>query len=110
MWISAKPQPPLRQVHLLQRSAGKPGARLNKTTGWVHRATLKAKKVEMIGGVSYRHFDDAGLHVQINDQPRVLEVDNLVICAGQEPNRALADAGQPLAWIRPSWATAPCPP
>ncbi|MCC6440044.1 MAG: FAD-dependent oxidoreductase, partial [Rhodanobacteraceae bacterium] len=87
----AKPQPPLRQVHLLQRSAGKPGARLNKTTGWVHRATLKAKKVEMIGGVSYRHFDDAGLHVQINDQPRVLEVDNLVICAGQEPNRALAD-------------------
>ena len=87
----AKTKPPLRQVHLLQRSAGKPGARLNKTTGWVHRATLKAKKVEMIGGVSYRHFDDAGLHVQINDQPRVLEVDNLVICAGQEPNRALAD-------------------
>jgi len=88
----AKPEAPARQVWLLQRSEGRPGARLNKTTGWVHRATLKAKRVSMLGGVSYERLDDEGLHITVDGQPQVLPVDNVIICAGQEPNRALADA------------------
>jgi 2,4-dienoyl-CoA reductase (NADPH2) len=76
---------------LLQRSQGRPGARLNKTTGWVHRATLKAKHVTMLGNVDYQHFDDEGLHILVDGEPRVLPVDHVVICAGQEPNRMLAD-------------------
>jgi len=88
----AMPEAPQRQVWLLQRSEGRPGARLNKTTGWVHRATLKAKQVAMLGGVTYDRFDDEGLHITVDGQPQVLPVDNVIICAGQEPNRALADA------------------
>jgi 2,4-dienoyl-CoA reductase (NADPH2) len=88
----AHPEAPARQLWLLQRSEGCPGARLNKTTGWVHRATLKAKRVTMLGGVSYERFDDAGLHITVNGQPQVLPVDNVIVCAGQEPNRSLADA------------------
>ncbi|RDI99532.1 NADPH-dependent 2,4-dienoyl-CoA reductase [Dyella solisilvae] len=88
----AKPEAPSRQVWLLQRSEGRPGARLNKTTGWVHRATLKAKSVSMLGGVTYERFDDSGLHITVDGQPQVLPVDNVIICAGQEPNRGLADA------------------
>lgn len=88
----AKPEAPDRQVWLLQRSEGRPGARLNKTTGWVHRATLKAKRVTMLGGVAYERFDDEGLHIIVDGQRQVLPVDNVVVCAGQEPNRALADA------------------
>ena len=84
-------EPSPREIWLLQRSPGKPGRKLNKTTGWVHRAALKAKGVQMLGGVSYERIDDAGLHIRIDGAPRVLEVDNVVICAGQEPNRALAD-------------------
>ncbi|HVF34385.1 MAG TPA: FAD-dependent oxidoreductase, partial [Candidatus Saccharimonadia bacterium] len=87
--IAPKPSPPARQVFLLQRSEGRPGARLNKTTGWVHRATLRMKRVEMIGGVEYRRIDDAGLHVTIGDKPHVFAVDHVVVCAGQEPNREL---------------------
>ncbi len=88
-----KPQPeaPARQIWLLQRSEGRPGARLNKTTGWVHRATLKAKQVTMLGNVSYQHFDDQGLHINVDGAPQVLPVDHVVVCAGQEPNRRLAD-------------------
>ncbi len=88
-----KPQPeaPARQIWLLQRSEGRPGARLNKTTGWVHRATLKAKQVTMLGNVSYRSFDDQGLHITVDGVVQTLPVDNVVICAGQEPNRRLAD-------------------
>lgn len=86
-----RPEPPARQVWLLQRSEGRPGARLNKTTGWVHRATLKAKQVIMLGNVRYQRFDDEGLHVAIDGGIRVLPVDNVVVCAGQEPNRRLAD-------------------
>ncbi|MGN6789352.1 MAG: FAD-dependent oxidoreductase, partial [Rhodanobacteraceae bacterium] len=81
-----------REVWLLQRSAGRPGKRLNKTTGWVHRAALKAKGVKMLGGVSYESIDDAGLHVRIDGEPRTLAVDNVIICAGQESDRDLADA------------------
>ena len=78
-----------REVVLLQRSAGKMGERLGKTTGWIHRAALKKKKVQMIGGVTYQKIDDEGLHILINGQPQVLEVDNVVICAGQVSNNAL---------------------
>jgi 2,4-dienoyl-CoA reductase (NADPH2) len=87
----AKPAPeaPARQVWLLQRSPGKPGKRLNKTTGWVHRATLAAKRVTMLGGVTYERIDDEGLHIRIGNDALVLPVDTIVICAGQEPNRAL---------------------
>ncbi len=80
---------PAREVYLLQRSEGKPGKKLNKTTGWVHRATLAMKKVKMLGNVEYQKIDDAGLHVLIDNKPQLLEVDNVVICAGQEPNRNL---------------------
>ncbi|SDH00622.1 NADPH-dependent 2,4-dienoyl-CoA reductase [Dyella sp. 333MFSha] len=90
--MPAQPEKPERDVWLLQRSAGRPGARLNKTSGWVHRATLKNKRVKMIGGVTYERIDDAGLHVIIDGQPQVLDVDNVIVCAGQEPNRALRDA------------------
>ncbi|WP_199098399.1 NADPH-dependent 2,4-dienoyl-CoA reductase [Dyella sp. ASV21] len=89
---TAAPEAPDRQVWLLQRSEGRPGARLNKTTGWVHRATLKAKRVTMLGGVTYERFDDQGLHIRVNGQTQVLPVDNVIVCAGQEPHRALADA------------------
>ena len=90
--LAAAPEQPARQIWLLQRSEGRPGARLNKTTGWVHRATLKNKQVAMLGGVSYDRFDDAGLHITVDSQSQVLPVDNVVICAGQEPLRELADA------------------
>jgi 2,4-dienoyl-CoA reductase (NADPH2) len=89
--MPATPEKPERQVWLLQRSEGRPGARLNKTSGWVHRATLKNKKVQMFGGVSYERFDDEGLHVTMAGETHVLPVDNVIVCAGQEPNRALHD-------------------
>ncbi|HET7562869.1 MAG TPA: FAD-dependent oxidoreductase [Rhodanobacteraceae bacterium] len=81
-----------REVWLLQRSAGRPGKRLNKTTGWVHRAALKAKGVKMLGGAAYEKIDDAGLHLSIDGKPQTLAVDNVIVCAGQESNRTLADA------------------
>jgi 2,4-dienoyl-CoA reductase (NADPH2) len=90
--VAPEPAPPARQVFLLQRSPGKLGERLNKTTGWVHRATLKKMRVEMISGVEYRRIDDDGLHVVVGGTERALPVDNVVICAGQEPNRVLQAA------------------
>ena len=90
--LKPAPEPPVREVWLLQRSTGRPGARLNKTSGWVHRATLKAKGVRMLGGVQYQRIDDAGLHIRLDEKDRVLAVDHVVICAGQEPRRELADA------------------
>jgi 2,4-dienoyl-CoA reductase (NADPH2) len=89
--VKPAPEAPEREVWLLQRTAGKPGKRLNKTTGWVHRATLAAKRVTMLGGVSYERIDEAGLHIRVGDAAQVLPVDTVVICAGQEPNRVLAD-------------------
>ncbi len=95
--VRAAPEAPDREVWLLQRTRGRPGARLNKTTGWVHRLALKAKNVAMLGGVEYERIDDEGLHVRIDGVVQLLPVDNIVICAGQEPNRALhaelVDAG-----------------
>lgn len=88
----AAPQPeaPAREVWLLQRSPGRPGARLGKTTGWIHRATLKAKRVRMLGGVEYQGVDDEGLHVRVDGSGQTLPVDHVVICAGQEPFKPLA--------------------
>ena len=85
------PEPSEREVWLLQRTPGTPGKRLNKTTGWVHRAALKMKNVKMLGGVNYERIDDAGLHVVINGKAQIIEVDNVVVCAGQEPRRDLYD-------------------
>jgi 2,4-dienoyl-CoA reductase (NADPH2) len=88
------PEASPRQVFLLQRKPSGVGKGLGKTTGWVHRAALKARQVETISGVNYERIDDAGLHVSFGDKrdrPRVLEVDDVVICAGQEPCRDLAD-------------------
>ena len=86
-----RPEPAARQVWLLQRTPGKPGARLGKTTGWIHRGTLKAKGVKMLGGVEYLGVDDAGLHIRVDGSEQVLAVDHVVICAGQEPRRELFD-------------------
>lgn len=77
------PYPP-RQVWLLQRKTTRPGAGLGKTSGWVHRATLARNGVTMLAGVGYERIDDAGLHITVGGEARLLEVDNVVICAGQE--------------------------
>ena len=92
----AKPAPeaPARKVWLLQRSPGKPGARLGKTTGWIHRATLKAKGVSMLGGVEYVGVDDSGLRIRVDGQEQLLPVSHVVVCAGQEPRRDLHAALQ----------------
>ncbi|KIP80740.1 2,4-dienoyl-CoA reductase [Stenotrophomonas maltophilia] len=81
--------PSPRKLWLLQRSAGRPGAKLGKTTGWIHRATLKAKGVTQLGGVEYLGVDDAGLHIRVEGVEQLLDVDHVVICAGQESNRSL---------------------
>lgn len=81
--------PARRQVFLLQRSPGKVGDRLGKTTGWIHRAALKAHGVITAGDVAYRRIDDAGLHVTIGGEDRLIPADTVVICAGQEPLRDL---------------------
>jgi 2,4-dienoyl-CoA reductase (NADPH2) len=75
---------PVRQLYLLQRKTSKPGAGLGKTTGWVHRATLARNGVVMLSGVEYRKIDDAGLHIAVHGEERLLAVDNVVICAGQD--------------------------
>ncbi|HCD2002403.1 oxidoreductase [Citrobacter farmeri] len=80
-----------RQIVMLQRKASKPGEGLGKTTGWIHRTTLLSRGVKMIPAVSYQKIDDAGLHVVIGGEARTLEVDNVIICAGQEPRRELAE-------------------
>ena len=77
------------RTHQRSLTPGKPGKRLNKTSGWVHRATLAAKRVTMLGNVSYERIDDDGLHIRVGDEAQVLAVDTIVICAGQEANRAL---------------------
>ena len=86
------PEPSPREIHLLKRSKGKHGKNLGKTTGWIHRASLAMKKVNMLGEVVYHKVDDKGLHISIDDKPQVLEVDNVVICAGQIPLRDLHEA------------------
>ena len=86
------PTAPTRKVWLLQRKAEKPGKGLGKTTGWIHRAHLAAKGVQMWGGVTYDHFDAQGLHILRDGQPQILPVNDVVICAGQDANLTLAHA------------------
>jgi 2,4-dienoyl-CoA reductase (NADPH2) len=97
----AQPEPSPRQVYLLQRKPGKIGAGLGKTTGWVHRAALKNRRVEQLTGVNYERIDNEGLHLTFgpdHKNPRVLPVDTIVICAGQEPVQDLA-ASLPTAHL-----------
>ncbi|MEV5095156.1 FAD-dependent oxidoreductase [Streptomyces rochei] len=85
-----RPAPP-RTVHLLQRKTSKVGAGLGRTTGWIHRTELKHRGVTMVPGVRYDRIDDAGLHVTVDGESTVLEVDTIVLCTGQEPSRGLYD-------------------
>jgi 2,4-dienoyl-CoA reductase (NADPH2) len=91
--------PPPRQLWLLQRKETKVGAGLAKTTGWIRRTLLKRRGVRMVAGVEYEKIDDAGLHIRVDGVPQLIEVDTIVICAGQEPRRELV-AGLEAAGIR----------
>ena len=90
-----QPEPPVRQVTLMQRKAKALGKGLGKTTGWIHRAALKMKGVKMLGGVNYERIDDQGLHIsfgEARENPTLIEADTIVLCAGQLSERSLADA------------------
>lgn len=90
-----QPEPPVREVTLLQRKAQKLGKNLGKTTGWIHRAALQMKNVKMIGGVNYERIDADGLHVsygEARENPTLIAADTIVLCAGQVSERSLADA------------------
>jgi len=86
-----EPEPELapREIYLLQRKQSKPGKGLGKTTGWIHRRALGMRGVQALAGVSYDRVDDRGLHITVDGGSRVLDVDTIVICAGQEPRREL---------------------
>lgn len=89
-----QPEPPARQITLLQRKAERPGRHLGRTTGWIHRATLQMKRVKMIGGATYERIDSDGLHVSFGDAgapSQILDVENIIMCAGQVPERSLAE-------------------
>lgn len=86
-----QPEAPLREVWLLQRKPEKPGRGLGKTTGWIHRAALAAKGVRMAGGCAYQAITDQGLVVQQDGQEQLIAVDDVVLCAGQVPERGLSD-------------------
>ena len=87
------PEKPLREVHLLQRKETPIGKGLGKTSGWVHRAELKKAGVHKYVGVAYDRIDDAGLHITIDGQQKVIEVDNIIVCTGQESDRSSLGAG-----------------
>ena len=90
-----KPEPATREVTLLQRKASRHGKGLGKTTGWIHRAALAMKEVRMVGGVNYEGIDERGLSVtfgEARENPTVIEADTVVLCAGQDSDRSLADA------------------
>ncbi len=82
---------PKRKIYLCQRSKGKPGKNLGKTTGWIHRLHLKKYDVEFLSECRYNRIDDVGLYLTVAGSPRVLEVDNIIICAGQLPERSLLE-------------------
>ncbi len=86
-----KPRVSPREVWLLQRKTTSIGRGLGKTSGWAHRAVLKDSGVHLVPGVSYVRVDDRGLHVLVGEEPRLLEVDHVVVCAGQEPVRGVYD-------------------
>ena len=84
----------------MQRKSEKHGKRLGKTTGWIHRAALKMKDVAFVGGVNYERIDADGLHVsfgEARENPTTIPADDIILCAGQVPERSLAAPGGPLA-------------
>ncbi len=87
-----KPVRAKREIYLLQRSQTKPGQNLGKTTGWIHRMMLRDAGVKMLNSVTYERIDEAGLHIEIKEESRLLEVDQVVICAGQESDNQLFQA------------------
>ncbi|WP_158770659.1 NADPH-dependent 2,4-dienoyl-CoA reductase [Paraglaciecola sp. L1A13] len=89
--MKAQPTKSPREIFLLQRKTTKVGAGLGKTTGWAHRVGLLSKGVSMIAGCEYLKIDDQGIHIKVNDEVQVLDVDNVIICAGQEPLRELIE-------------------
>ncbi|GGE76269.1 2,4-dienoyl-CoA reductase [Streptosporangium jomthongense] len=107
--VEAEVPEPAREVFLLQRKTSKVGKNLGKTTGWIHRTSLKNRKVQMVPGVTYRKIDDDGLHITVTPkgaeqgEDRLLPVDTIILCAGQEPLRELQDgleaAGLPVHLI-----------
>jgi 2,4-dienoyl-CoA reductase (NADPH2) len=98
--VAPRPVTPLRKVYLLQRTAGRLGTTLGKTTGWIHRTSLKHRGVVMRGGVAYERIDDRGLHLVTERGPELLDVENVIICAGQESvnqlGQELAGTGKPV--------------
>ena len=92
-----------KEIFMLQRSRGKLGARLGKTTGWIHRISLRNQKVKMISLVSYKKIDDEGLHILVDGKSKLLDVDSVIICAGQESlnelKEGLEEAGQKVHLI-----------
>ncbi|WP_370228729.1 oxidoreductase [Marinobacter nauticus] len=102
--VTAEVPAPAREVYLLQRKASKVGKNLGKTTGWIHRTSLKNRHVQMVPGVTYRKIDDEGLHITITPkgaeqgEDKILPVDTIIVCAGQEPLREL-QAGVEAAGI-----------
>ncbi len=91
-YVHADPEPSPRQVTMMQRKSTKMGKGLGKTTGWIHRASLKMKDVNMVTGAEYTKIDDQGLHFTINNgEPQIIECDNVVVCAGQLSRRDLLD-------------------
>ncbi|MGL5293918.1 MAG: NADPH-dependent 2,4-dienoyl-CoA reductase, partial [Aeromonas sp.] len=101
--IAPQVDDPARQVWLLQRKKSKVADSLGKTTGWIHRAVLKSRKVEMLSNVHYLRIDDEGLHIQIDGITQCLPVDQVIICAGQAPlnelQPGLLAAGKPVHLI-----------
>lgn len=93
--------PSPREIYLLQRTATKVGKNLGKTTGWIHRASLKNKKVVMLANVEYQRIDDEGLHIAINGKKQVLAVDHVVLCAGQLPNKELMHSLNATGFTKP---------
>ena len=89
--VAAQPEPSPREVYLLQRKTTRVGKGLGKTTGWIHRAGLVMKGVRMMPGCDYSHIDDQGLHITVGDNTQILDVDTIIICAGQDPLRELVD-------------------
>ncbi|MEE4218635.1 MAG: NADPH-dependent 2,4-dienoyl-CoA reductase [Xanthomonadales bacterium] len=89
--MKAEPEPLAREIWLLQRKKSKPGKGLGKTTGWIHRLSLGKRGVRMLGGVDYKRVDEFGLHIVHDEKEKLLEVDNVIICAGQDPCRELQE-------------------
>lgn len=89
--MQPSPSPSPIEIYLLQRKSSKFGKGLGKTNGWAHRAGLLSKDVSMLAGVEYLKNDDAGLHNKVNDKVQILDVDNVIVCAGLAPIRELVD-------------------